>query len=172
MKHFIVYSLADGKVLRAGTCQDQDFAGQAQPGEGVVEATNDATVVAEVNLNPVRATLLTAIDDAAEATRQQFITPGAGQAMTYLRKEAEAHAYVADSGAPTPFLTAEATARGITVAALAAEVIARAAAWTTIGPKIEAARMGAKEAVKDAANIADMHAAAQVDWAAVVSTEN
>lgn len=169
MKHFVVYDLATGNVLRAGTCLDQDLEAQAQPGEGVIEASADSVIVAEVNLDPVRNSLMAKIDAEAEDVRGRFITPGAGQAMTYLRKEAEAKAWLADHNAATPFLTAEAASTGTTVALLAADVAARAAAWSVIGPKIEAARLGAKKAVKAATNIGQMHAAATVNWQAVIS---
>lgn len=169
MKHFIVYDQATGAVLRSGICQDADLAAQARDGEAVIEATSNAVVVAEVNLTPVRDALLAQIDADAEATRMRFITPGAGQAMTYLRKEAEAKAYLAGDPAPTPFLSAEAPARSMTLADLAAEVASRAAAWQGIGPKIEAARLAAKKAVQEATNISDMHQAAVIDWTAALS---
>lgn len=108
------------------------------------------------------------VDGEAEAFRTQFITPGSGQAMSYLRKELEAAAYLADNTASVPFLTAEAAATGVTVAALAAAVAAQAAAWLVVGPVIEGARIGAKKAIAEAGNIAAMHAAAQVNWAALV----
>jgi hypothetical protein len=108
------------------------------------------------------------IDAEAEATRTRFITAGAGQAMTYLKKEAEAAAWLADDTVATPFLSAEAAATGTTLATLAATVAARAAAWAVIGPKIEAARLAAKAAVSACGDADAMRAAAQVDWAAVV----
>lgn len=169
MKHFIVYDRTTGTVLRSGICQDDDLTAQAREGEAVLEATGEAVVVAEVNLVPVRDALLVKIDAEAEAIRTRFITPGAGQAMTYLRKEAEARAYAADPTTAVPFLTVEAAATGTTVADLAAEVIAQANAWAVIGPQIEGARLAAKKAVKGATNIADMHQAATVDWAAAVN---
>lgn len=167
--HFVVYALVDGSVRRAGTCQDYDLAKQAGDGEGVTEATADAVIVAEINPDPVRNSLFAKIDADAEAARARFITPGSGQAMTYLAKQTEAAAYLANPAASTPFLTAEAAATGTTVAALAAVVDGNATAWLAVGAKIEAARRGAKMAVAAATNIAVMHAASQVDWAAVLA---
>lgn len=168
MKHFIVYDPVSGSVLRSGTCQDQDFQAQAREGEAVIEATRDALVIAEVNLDPVRADVCARIDAEAEAVRAKFITPGSGQVMTYLIKQTEAAAYLANPASATPFLTAEADATGTTVSALASAVAANAAAWIATGAKIEAARRKAKMEVTSAANIAALHAASQVDWIAVV----
>lgn len=173
MEHLIIYDLASGEDVGRGVVPDGMSDQQTAPqGCAMIVVPQAIWETKPVDLNMLAAHYLERLDTEAEATRQQFITAGSGQAMTYLRKETEAAAFLAGSVAPTPFLTAEATARGITVAALAAEVSARAAAWSTIGPAIEGARMGAKQAVKAAANIAAMHAAAQVDWAAVVNGGN
>ena len=117
----------------------------------------------------IKADIADKVDAEAEDVRARYITLGAGQAMTYLTKEAEATAYLADNTAPTPFLTAEAAATSTTVAALAAVVHARAVAWQTIGSKIEAARMGAKAAITAATNLAEIAAARVIDWTSVTA---
>jgi hypothetical protein len=38
MKNFIVYSIAEGRILRAGLCGDGDIDAQAHSGEAVLEA--------------------------------------------------------------------------------------------------------------------------------------
>jgi hypothetical protein len=111
----------------------------------------------------------TQIDIEAEAVRGQFITSGSGQAMTYLRKEAEARACLADQAAPAPFLEAEALATGLTIGTIAQAVVDQADAWTVIGPRIEAARMAAKRAVDQATTVAGVNAAAAIDWQSVIS---
>lgn len=171
MKQFIVYEIATGKFLRAGNCQDDalDQQVEGRPGEAVMEATRDLIVVAEMNLDPVRVTLCAKIDAEAESVRGRYITPGSGQAMTYLAKQAEAAAFLADPSVKTPFLTAEADATETTVADLAAVVAQNAAAWAVIGAKIEGVRRCAKIAVEAADNIAVMHAASQIDWAAALA---
>lgn len=168
---------ATGEIITGGMVPNIDAANLQTPPAGQVLLTApDGSVSGLFTGTPdftgFRNYLLAQVDDAAEATRQLFITGGSGQAMTYLRKETEARAYVANNTVATPFLTAEAAATGVTVAALAATVVAQANAWEVIGPKIEAARLGAKKAVKAATNIAEMHAASQVDWAAVVNPGN
>jgi hypothetical protein len=168
MKHFVVYNPTTGSVLRSGVCQDQDFDAQAMPGEAVMEATSDAVIVAEVNLDPLRAAMNAKIDREAEEFRLKFITPGAGQAVTYIWKSMEAQAWLADPNAPVPIIEAEATATGSTVAAVVAEVTAAMGQWKAIGALIEGARRGAKKAVAEAANVSEIHAAGTVNWLALI----
>lgn len=169
MKRFVVYDAADGRALRAGTCQDDDLALQANAaaGEAVMEVTAECIVVADVNLDAVRDALHAKIDQAAEAVRGRFVTPGSAQAMIYLKKESEARAVIAGESSAAPFLAAEAAATGVSVEALAAEVVSRADAWAQTAARIEALRRGAKRAVTQATNIAAMHSAAQVDWSGI-----
>lgn len=171
MKHFIVYNAATGTVLRSGVCQDHDLVNQAiaEQGEAVMETSGNAVTVAEINLGPVRDALYAKIDADAEAVRLRFITPGAGQAITYLWKTQEAKDFLADATTPVPILEAEAAALGKSVADLAAEVLAATQQWLVIGTKIEAARRVAKTSVGAATNVAQMHAAATIDWQAVLS---
>jgi len=169
MKRFVVYDAETGRVLRSGTCQDDDLAMQANSvaGEAVMEITAECIRVAEVDLDAVRTALYARIDSAAEDVRARFVTAGSAQAMIYLKKEDEARAVVWGQNKPTPFLDAEAAATGVTVAALAALVVAKADAWAAKAAQIEALRLGAKRAVAQAENIAAMQAAAQVDWAEI-----
>ncbi|PCG08681.1 hypothetical protein COA17_11025 [Sphingomonas ginsenosidimutans] len=122
------------------------------------------------DLPALRARAVIAIDAAAEAARMRFLTPGQGQAMTYQRKEAEARAWLVDNDVEAPFLAAEAAARGMTIAALAAEVVALADRWAVVGSTIEGLRMGAKAAVTAAGTRAAIEAATDVDWGAIVAT--
>ena len=110
-----------------------------------------------------------AIDAQAEAARAQFITAAPGQMGTYLNKQAEAAAYLADSAKPTPYLTAEAAATGTTVAALAALVHGTATAWLAVDVKIEAARRGAKVAASEATDAAGIWAATNINWQDVIN---
>ena len=165
--HYVVYDTTTGAVRRSGLCQDYDLEKQAQPGEGVMLATADAIVVAEVNLQPVKDSAAAQVDAAAETQRETLITGGSGQAMTYMAKNAEALGWLANNAYPTPFLSAEAAAIGSTVAALAAEVRNAASAWATEGSAIEAKRRKSKMAIQAATNVAEIHAAMQVDWSAL-----
>ena len=122
-----------------------------------------------VPLEEIRAQLCAEIDFQAERQRAKHITPGAGQAMTYLAKADEARRAVADGAAADnadyPLLAAEI---GITAAGLlevAAVVLAAHQAWQVAGAAIEAARIAGKVAVLGAADITTAEAAAAaVAW--------
>ena len=75
----------------------------------------------------------------------------------------EAEAYTADNTAPTRLLSAMATARGMTVAALAARVMDKAEAFATAGGAV----IGCQQALEDQLQLAlDAHAAGTADDAA------
>lgn len=99
------------------------------------------------------------IDMAAENARLAFITAGAGQALAYQRKEAQARECLANydtENEPTegtyPALDAEVEITAATVVGVATVVVASADAWAAIGDAIEATRLGAKKAVDEAAD--------------------
>lgn len=126
--------------------------------------------VVGVSLEALKTALSTAIDSEAEGVRGQFVTLNAGQAMVYDQKRREAEQLAATPGMDTSalvMLTAEATARGITVAALATEVTTAANQWVTLGALIEAIRVPAKAAVAAATTAADANTARVLDWTPV-----
>lgn len=88
------------------------------------------------------------VDAAAERARLQFITPGAGQAMTYLRKLEEARAQQAGGPGPFPLLAATIGIDGPNLAAVAAVCVAMGDAWANIAAAIETTRLGAKAAIE------------------------
>jgi hypothetical protein len=94
-----------------------------------------------------RAAAIREIDAAAERAREQFMTPGAGQALTYQRKLEEARAYANDAAGPFPLLEASIGADGPDIAAVAATVLATAEAWSIVAAQIEGQRLRAKRAV-------------------------
>lgn len=108
------------------------------------------------------------IEEAAEASRMRFLTPGDGKAMTYREKLAEWKRWTADPQSELPFATAEAAVRDCTVADLMAIWAVHISAWAgTIGPAIEALEQGAKLAVDAAVAAEDMSALAAaeaVEW--------
>jgi len=165
MEYWIVYDLASGAERWRGSGVTGAAAGQVLPeGLGIVLVPSAALGGETLDLDVLRETAAASIDAQAEAMRQSILTPGAGQAMTYQRKEAEARAWSLDNDTITPFLSAEAGARGLTIADLAAEIIQLADAWVAVGAAIEGLRMGAKAAVGRAANLGAIVAAGKVDW--------
>lgn len=166
MEYWIVYDLVSGNERWRGSGVAGSAAGQELPeGLGLVVVPPQSLAGVELDLDMLRVMASEQIDAGAEMVRQQFLTPGAGQAMTYQRKEAEARSWIADKKAATPFLTAEADARGMTIAALVSEVIGNADAWTKIGAAIEGMRMGAKAAVAAAKTLGGIVDASKVKWA-------
>lgn len=114
------------------------------------------------DLGTLKTNLTTRIDADAEAARLQFVTAGAGQAMTYQAKAAEATACLADaspSPASYPLLAAEVGITAETLSEVAGVVNAAYQQWLTIGAAIEAARLGGKKAVTDASDPAAVQAA-------------
>lgn len=107
-----------------------------------------------------------AVDAAAGQIRLRYVTDVQGQQMVYLTKLNQAVAYIAaytaDPGMAVagPYISAEATVRGITHLAMAALVIAQNAGWNdVIGPAIEAARIAGKLAIDAASTEATVEAA-------------
>jgi len=105
-------------------------------------------------LESLRAEALTAVDAAAEAARGAYLTEGAGQAMTYLRKEARAREAQAriDAGTPPsagdyPMLAAEVGITAPDLAGVVAIVIAQSDAWEAVATAIEAARLSGKASI-------------------------
>jgi len=115
-----------------------------------------------------RAAAKQAIDEAAERCRLQWITGGAGQAMVYQQKRAEADRYLAEGGDPAgyPILSASVGIEAADVAGVAALVAGTTAAWTGIAAGIERLRLSAKKAVGLATTWAEIDAASTVAWPA------
>lgn len=80
------------------------------------------------------------------------------------KQEAEARAYLAESSAATPLLSAIATARGITVADLAARVLTNAAAYSVAGGEIIGRRQARMDAIAAAVASNDQAALQAVVW--------
>lgn len=101
-----------------------------------------------VDLNALKIALKAHVDAAAELERQKYITPGAGQAMTYQAKAAEALRYAETEGAGDyPFLTQEVGITGATLAEVAVVVDSMHSQWLAIGGLIEKARLSTKAAI-------------------------
>jgi len=98
-------------------------------------------------LAEIKARLKAEVDAAAETERLKYITPGAGQAMTYQQKVEEARAFKA-AGDPQasdyPILASEIDITAETLAEVADVVLAAYAQWQQIGAVIESIRLGGK----------------------------
>lgn len=123
-------------------------------------------VVAAAQLADARARALRDIDVAAAAARGRHATTAAGQDGVYQIKADQAQAWLTagqpEDASPWALLTVEAAARGMTVPALVAEIIATRDAWIAILAQIEGARMAGKDAVRAASAVAVIDAARAV----------
>lgn len=95
------------------------------------------------------------IDEQAEAARGRVVTPGSGQAMTYLRKADAAHAFLAGqtlAPAQTQRLEDEAARLNVTVEEAAQTIATTAQSWEMLDAAIDDIRLTKKLDVTNAAN--------------------
>lgn len=117
------------------------------------------------DLATVKTEIKASIDGAAEASRLQYITAGAGQALAYQRKEAQARDCLAnydEQSPPTegtyPALDGEVDITADSILGVATIVVATADGWAAIADTIETTRLGSKKDVDDAADVAAAYA--------------
>lgn len=120
---------------------------------------------AAVVLENSKANAVRAVNVSAEVAREAWITPGAGQAMSYREKAAEADDAVANHDAqnpPTagkyPLLESEVPAKGADVLAVATLVAATRDQWKAIEAQINRTRVEAIDAIAAAAAPVDVDA--------------
>lgn len=142
----------------------------------IVQPDEEPEPVVPPSLEAAKQQATATVNAAAEATRLLFVTPGSGQAMVYLLKEREAHAYIA-AGSPAnppagsyPLLEAEIAAAADaddppeTLASQAAAVIAQADAWAAVGASIERHRRARVRQIDKATTVQEAMAAAGWTW--------
>ena len=120
-----------------------------------------ATYGLAVGMDRRKAALSQAIDDRAEAERLRWITPGAGQAMTYARKVEEAKAVqsaTSPKAADYPMLAASIGLDGKTIKEVADTILEMDAAWATVGAAIEKRRLQLKHEVASSDALATLDA--------------
>ena len=89
----------------------------------------------------------------SEEVRGHFVTKLPGQDMIYREKEVEAQRLLGDPTIPdseVPFLAVEVGITAPSIQAVAQVIMATAAAWRLVGAQLEAARLGAGKAIKEA----------------------
>lgn len=119
------------------------------------------------SLAALRQRAMEQVDAQAEFQRLARITPGAGQALVYERKRAEAERMATDPDPQPvdyPMLAAEVGITAATLADVGAVVRTLAAQWTAAAAAIEGVRLGAKAAIAAATTPPAIRAAAQVTW--------
>lgn len=142
---------------------DRDGQKHIADGEGrePVECAADAPLIFENGawrvggFDDAKSAYKAAVDAAAERERLKHITGGAGQAMVYQQKVAEAARYVADGSpdmATYPLIAASIGVDGETAVAVAAKWQQMQILWVGIAAKIERARLIAKAQIDAASN--------------------
>lgn len=120
-------------------------------------------------LSELHASALVEIDTRAEAVRLRYITPGAGQAATYLLKERQTEAYRAAgyTGTVPALVQAEMDATGRTAQAACDLILFMRDTWVVKAAQIESARRRGKVAVEAAPSGAEVRIARDAALAAL-----
>ena len=120
------------------------------------------------DLGAAKAELKAAVDQSAENERLKYITPGAGQAMTYQQKVDEARAFKVagdPKAADYPVLSSEVGITAETLSEVSDIVLAAFAQWQQIGAAIETVRLGAKRDIDAATDEAAARAIVDaIEW--------
>lgn len=168
MEYWIVYDRDTGTALYRGAGPAGTAAMQSIPdGASYVFVTQSMMQAPEIDLDLLRAYLTIGIDNEAERMRGRFITALPGQVGAYVLKAQVARRWIADNSASTVGLASEAQARRMTIADLAAEVIANEEAWLLASDAIEGVRFAAKVAIAEAQTFGAIVEASKVDWSAL-----
>ena len=149
----------------------------------VSQAALDAAVVsinataAEDTIRKAKDIALAKVDGDAGKAREILLTTVPGQAMTYLKKEADAEKFKAD-GYPEvdidnyPWIAAEARARSDTGQQVADLILTQAAAWTVIGVAIEEERIRGKVEVEQQQSVTGVNNASDKAKDAISNARN
>lgn len=107
-----------------------------------------------------RASATASINAKAEEVRLRYITPGAGQAGTYLIKEREAEAYrdAGYTGDVPGMVAAEVSATGLTTTEAADLILAQRDLWVVKAAQIEGARRTGNVDLEATTTIAEIDA--------------
>lgn len=164
-------------LVRVSTLAEADIQKRAgevsievpQLGEWLISQSGLSAQLKPADLSYLIAMAAAGVDLEAEAARSEVLTIGAGQAMTYMKKELEARSLLVNPTAYAPMLTTEAEALDVPLLDLAAEVVAAAELWETVGARIEAARRKTKIDLALCQSEEEIVSLSNVDWFQVIS---
>lgn len=117
-----------------------------------------------VEMGRHRAAAMEQVNSAVRRVRALFVTDLPGQEMLYIRKEAQARGYLAESPEPAdasayPLIAAEVGITAPTAAQVAQVYLNLAAIWESVGAALESVRLGAVAAIEVATSRAEIDAA-------------
>lgn len=138
-------------------------------------AAFDALITAHVALPGIKSDLKASVDVDAEVCRQRYMTPGAGMAMTYTEKFAQAKAVhdlghdaanaLSDAELQFPTLAASVGIEAPTLWDCAQLVIDKYEQFAALSGIIERARLSGKKAISDASDADSARAAYEgITW--------
>lgn len=156
--------------LRHATEQDKS-------GLGITWENDPPPVEPVIDLAQLKAQLSRAVDDDAERVRLKYITPGAGQVLTYQEKFAQASAVQAmgetaanaltqeQREAQFPTISASVGLEAATLWQCSQLVLQRYAAFASLSLVIEKTRLAGKKAITDASDVPSARAAyGAIQW--------
>lgn len=150
------YDIIDGKAYEVRTYREMTVEEKAER-MASLKASNKAT-----------------IDQAVEAKRLQYLTPGSGQSMAYEQKYNEAAAFKAAENPDVsdfPHIESEVGITAPTAEEVADVIIAVRQQWVALSAALEGLRLGYKKAVNDATLPSEVHAAMMAFSAALESID-
>lgn len=143
----------------------------------IVEANQVRVVRSTMPLDQVKTQYAAKIDADAEAVRSKYVTPGAGMAMTYQEKHAQARAVdamgqtaanaltEAEREDQFPTLSASVGIEGATLWDCAQLVIQKYEQFADLSRVIERTRLRGKKSIGDASDVASVRAAYEaITW--------
>lgn len=178
----LVYDFADGRRIKEGeafTLDDVNYPTNwlaLSSAEDRAERGITATVLPD-DVMGEKIRLSKQVDADAEAKRQKYLTPGAGMAMTYQEKHAQARAVdalgqtaanaltEAEREEQFPTLSASVGIEGATLWDCAQLVIQKYEQFADLSRVIERTRLQGKKAISDASDVASVRAAYEaIQW--------
>ena len=163
---WVVWNTTDGTERWRGQGSTGDAAIQELPAGLAALVVPRAAIEGEtINLDVIKADQSRNVDLQAGAVRSLYYTNVPGQSQIYEKKEAEARSYSKGaSPADFPFMSAEASLRGVPVDEVQAEIMAQVNLLTPLAAAVESHRVVAKRNVATATNIKEIVEAATIDW--------
>jgi len=154
----LVYTDGENEIyspLYVAVSSDAEIRAQREASELMISLNNSSINsnmnMQEFNIDEYKKSYCDIVDFDAEISRGQFITLGAGQAMTYLLKKEEAKALLLDESpdpADYPILLSTLGIDGNTLQEVATLILANDRLWRQIGSLIEHRRMLGKTIIK------------------------
>lgn len=125
------------------------------PGTLSIDSYEDATLVLEH-----KSLAKNNIDTVSEQQRQQYITSGSGQSLTYQEKSEEASDFISAGSpadlTPYPFIQAEVNATGKTATTASNDILTSQSLWITKGALIEEYRIKSKMDIAGATTLSEI----------------